>query len=289
MSKKQKGIFCILLSAFCFAVMNMFVKMAGDLPPIQKSFFRNLIAMAFAFFVIVKEKEGFHFKKKNLPMLFLRSALGTVGILCNFYAIDHLVLSDASMLNKLSPFFVIIFSYLFLKEKVTAPQAISVIVAFIGSLFIIKPAFSNVNFFAAMIGMFGGLSAGAAYTCVRYLGIRGEKKSFIIFFFSGFSCLVTLPFLLFDYHPMTGAQLLCLLGAGLAAAGGQFGITYAYTYAPAKEISVYDYSIVIFSAILGFIFFQQIPDFWSFIGYLIICGIAVWSFFYKEKKPVSQE
>lgn len=288
MSKKQKGILCILLSAFCFAVMNMLVKMAGDLPPIQKSFFRNLIAMLFALFVLVKEKEGFHFKKKNLPMLILRSTLGTMGILCNFYALDHLVLSDATMLNKLSPFFVVIFSFLFLREKVTFPQAVSVIIAFIGSLFIIKPTFANVNLFAAVIGLLGGLSAGAAYTAVRYLGIRGEKKSFIIFFFSAFSCLVSLPFLIFDYHPMTGAQALCLLGAGLAAAGGQFGITYAYTYAPAKEISVYDYSIVVFSAILGFVFFRQIPDLYSFIGYMIICGVAIWSFFYKEKKKELQ-
>lgn len=282
MTKKQKGICCILLSAFCFAVMNMLVKMAGDLPPIQKSFFRNLIAMIFALAVILKDKEGLQFKKENLPMLILRSIFGTLGILCNFYAIDHLVLSDASMLNKLSPFFVIIFSFLFLKEKVSFSQAVSVIVAFIGSLFIIKPTFANVNLIAALIGGFGGLSAGAAYTIVRYLGIRGEKKSFIIFFFSGFSCLATLPFLIFDYHPMTAGQLLCLLGAGLAAAGGQFGITYAYTYAPAKEISVYDYSIVVFSAILGFIFFRQVPDRYSFLGYFIICGIAVWSFFHKE-------
>lgn len=284
MSKKQKGILCILLSALCFAVMNMLVKMAGDLPPIQKSFFRNLIAMLFALAVLVKEKDGFRFKKKNLPMLILRASLGTVGILCNFYALDHLVLSDATMLNKLSPFFVVIFSYLFLREKVTFSQAVSVVIAFIGSLFIIKPTFANVNLFAAVVGLLGGLSAGAAYTAVRYLGIRGEKKSFIIFFFSAFSCLVSLPFMVFDYHPMTVTQVLCLLGAGLAAAGGQFGITYAYTYAPAKEISVYDYSIVVFSAVLGFVFFRQIPDLYSFIGYFIICGVAIWSFFYKEKK-----
>jgi drug/metabolite transporter (DMT)-like permease len=283
MTQKQKGICCILLSAFCFAIMNMMVKMSGDLPSIQKSFFRNFIAMLFALVVVLREKDGFHFQKKNFPVLFLRAAAGTIGILCNFYAIDHLVLSDASMLNKLSPFFVIIFSYFFLKEKVSLFQGFSVAVAFIGSLFIIKPTFTNVNLFAACMGVIGGLSAGMAYTAVRYLGTKGESKSFIIFFFSAFSCVVTLPFLIFDFHPMTVGQVLCLLGAGFAAAGGQFSITYAYTFAPGKEISVYDYSIVIFSAILGFVFFQQIPDTYSILGYLIICGIAVLSFFYEGK------
>ena len=63
----------------------------------------------------------------------LRATFGTMGILCNFYAVDHLVLSDASMLNKMSPFFVILFSFLLLKEKLKPAQAIAIFVAFIGS------------------------------------------------------------------------------------------------------------------------------------------------------------
>ena len=95
-------------------------------------------------------------------------------------------------------------------------------------------------------------------------------------FFSTFSTLVCLPFFLASYQPMTIKQLLFLLGAGLAATGGQLSITAAYTYAPAKEISVYDYTQVIFAAIWGFLFFGQIPDAWSVIGYVIIIGAAVY-------------
>ena len=116
-SNKVKGIMCIISSAFCFALMNMFVRMAGDLPSIQKSFFRNFIALIIAFIVLIRTDEKFKFNKKNLPELLLRSIFGTMGILCNFYAIDHLVLSDASMLNKLSPFFAVICSYFVLKGK----------------------------------------------------------------------------------------------------------------------------------------------------------------------------
>lgn len=122
-SNKVKGIMCIISSAFCFALMNMFVRMAGDLPSIQKSFFRNFIALIIAFVVLIRTDEKFKFNKKNLPELLLRSIFGTMGILCNFYAIDHLVLSDASMLNKLSPFFAVICSYFVLKEKVKPFQA----------------------------------------------------------------------------------------------------------------------------------------------------------------------
>lgn len=281
--KQYKGILYIVLSAFCFALMNMFVRMSGDLPSIQKSFFRNFVAAVFACIILLKGRIPLRCKRENLLDLVLRSVFGTVGILCNFYAVDHLVLSDASMLNKMSPFFAVLFSFLILKEKVTVPQAFFVAGAFIGSMFVVKPTFSNMDLLPSLIGLFGGICAGAAYTMVRKLGEKGEKGPFIVFFFSSFSCLVTLPWLIFDYHPMSGMQILILLLAGLSAAGGQFSITAAYCYAPAREISVYDYSQIIFSAALGFVVFGQIPDALSWLGYGIICLMAVAMFIYNGR------
>ena len=100
----------------------------------------------------------------------------------------------------------------------------------------------------------------------------------MVFFFSAFSCLVLVPWLLLDYHPMSPKQILFLLGAGLMAAGGQFAITAAYNFAPAKEISVFDYTQVVFAALLGFFVLGQVPDLYSVVGYVIIIGVAVWSF-----------
>lgn len=283
MSKKSKGIFFIILSAFCFALMNLFVRLSGDLPPMQKSFFRNAVAFVFAAAVLIRSEEKFHFNHQNLPVLLARAGFGTIGILCNYYAIDHLVLSDASMLNKLSPFFAILISYFYLREKVTIFQAGAVITAFLGALCIIKPGFSSLTTGPALIGALGGFGAGAAYTMVRKLSLNGERSSFIVFFFSAFSSLICLPYLLFAYHPMTIQQLVFLLLAGLSAAGGQFSITAAYANAPAREISVFDYSQIVFAALLGFIFLQQVPDLWSIFGYIIICGTSIAMFFYNHK------
>ncbi|MCD8356644.1 MAG: DMT family transporter [Clostridia bacterium] len=283
MSKKTKGILFIMMSAFCFALMNLFVRLSGDLPPMQKSFFRNAVALVFAIIVLLRSEDKFHFNHKNLPQLIARASFGTIGILCNYYAIDHLVLSDASMLNKLSPFFAIIVSYFYLKEKITPFQASAVFIAFIGALCIIKPGLSSLNTVPALIGALGGLGAGSAYTMVRKLSLNGERGPFIVFFFSAFSCLVCVPYLLFAYHPMTLMQLIFLLLAGLSAAGGQFSITAAYSNAPAREISVFDYSQIVFAALLGFVFLQQIPDILSVIGYIIICGTSIVMFFYNQK------
>lgn len=285
MSKKTKGICFIIFSAFFFALMNTFVKLAGDLPSMQKSFFRNLVAMLFALVILLRSEGKFRFKRENLPGLLTRSICGTIGILCNYYAVDHLLLSDASMLGKLAPFFAIVFSFFLLKEKVAPVQLLAIAAAFCGSLFIIKPGFSSLsNTFPALIAALGALGAGAAYTMVRKLSLNGERGPFIVFFFSTFSCLVCLPYLLFFYHPMTLQQLGFLLLAGLSAAGGQFSVTAAYSNAPAREISVFDYSQIVFAALFGLILFGQFPDGLSLIGYLIICSVSVSMFFYNKKQ-----
>lgn len=283
MNRKTHAILMVLSAALCFSLMNLFVRLSGDLPSIQKSFFRNVIAVLFSLAVLLREGEGIHFRKQDMPLHFVRASFGTVGLLCNFYAVDHLVLSDASMLNKLSPFFAIIFSFFFLHERAKPVQIAALLAAFAGALCIIKPTFDLSAVFPYLIGTLGGLGAGAAYTAVRALGGRGVKGPLIVFFFSAFSCLVVLPGFVLDYHPMTAGQLLCLLCAGLAAAGGQFSITAAYSLAPAKEISIYDYSQVIFSAILGFFAFGQMPDGWSVLGYFVICGASLGMFLWNQK------
>ena len=284
-SPRHKGICYIMLSAFCFACMAVFVRLAGEVPTIQKSFFRNLVALAVAVGVLVKEKQGIRpASKRNIPMLLARAFFGTVGVLANFYAVDHLMLSDASMLNKMSPFFAVLASWILLKEKISPTQMLTLAGAFLGAMFIVKPSFSNMDLIPALVGLSGGICAGIAYTYVRKLGLHGERGPVIVFAFSAFSCLTALPFILFDYAPMTLGQFLCLMGAGVAATGGQFSITAAYCNAPAREISVYDYSQVIFSAVLGFLIFSDVPDVYSVVGYVLICGMAILNFRWNNRK-----
>lgn len=283
--KRYKGIIYIIISAFCFALMAAFVRLSGDLPTFQKTFFRNFVALFFAAGVMIKQRIPISLPNKKcvLPLI-VRALAGTVGMIGNFYAIDHLVLSDASMLNKMSPFFAVVFSFIILREKLTVFQLSAVIIAFGGSLLIIKPSLSNVDLLPALAGFAGGMGAGLAYTCVHYLGQQGVRGPLIVAFFSAFSCLFCLPFLIVQYEPMSVKQLLCLLGAGASAAGGQFTITAAYTHAPAREISIYDYSQLIFSTSLGFFLFGDIPDVWSFVGYAVIIAMAVMNFVYNNRR-----
>lgn len=279
MNDKKQGILYIIMAGLFFALMTFFVRMAGNLPTMQKAFFRNAVAAVAALFLLARSEEGFKIKKSSWRDLFLRSFFGTMGLICNFYAVDRLSIADANILNKLSPFFAIIMSYFILKEKANKTEWLCVVVAFIGALFVVKPSM-DMQFVNAMIGMLGGFGAGVAYTFVRKLGKAGERGPVIVMCFSVFSCIVTTPFLIIGAKPMSLYQIVMLLLAGAAATGGQLSITKAYTKAPAKEISVFDYSQVVFAAALGLIFLGQIPDLVSIIGYVIIIGSAVFKWNY---------
>ncbi len=280
---KIKGIIYIITSAFFFALMGVFVKLSGDLPIMQKSFFRNAVALIFASAIITKQHIWELPKGKNIGYLFIRAAAGTVGILCNFYAVSNMNVADASMLNKLSPFFAVIFSIFILKEKANFKQIFAVTLAFIGALFVMRPSFSF-DALPAFLGFIGGLGAGLAYTYVRKLSQNNFKGPLIIFYFSLFSCIVTLPSIIFNFSPMTPLQWVYLILAGLSAGGGQFFITAAYSKAPAKEISVYDYSQIIFTTILSIIVFNELPDLLSFAGYFIIISAAIFNAYNSLKK-----
>ncbi len=273
--QKTKGILCIIMSALSFAFMSLFIKLAGEIPTLQKSFFRNLVAAFVAFYLLRRKGLPLSCGKKAFPAVAGRAFFGTLGIFFNFYAVDHLHLADASMLNKLSPFFAILFSFFLLREKIFPYQAVCVVCALTGAMFILKPSGAGLISIPALIGLLGGMFAGLAYTLLRKAAGLGAPGPFIIFFFSAFSCLCSLPQCLLHFHPMTLPQLFFLLMTGVSATFGQFFITAAYTYAPAKELSVYDYSNVIFTGLLGFLFLGEVPDYLSYIGCAIIIITSV--------------
>lgn len=272
-----KGIFCIIIAGFGFALMSLFVKLSGDLPSMQKGFFRNIIAVFISSIPLIKHWRVINIPRNNTGWLVLisRSVFGTIGLVLNFYAISHISLADSSIIQKLSPFIIIILSYIFFKEEMTRFQVFSIIIAFIGITLIIKPSGNNIISMGALAALLGALCAGIAYTCVRYLGTHNISGEFIIFFFSSLSSLMLLPYLILDYRTMTYYQLSMLLLAGISATIGQYGVTFAYKFAAAKNISVFDYSQVLFSGIFGYMFFGEFPDFQSLIGYIIVISVGI--------------
>lgn len=287
-NRHTRGVVCIVMSAFGFALMAFFVRLCDDyggaVSCFQKSFFRNAIALVLALAVFAKGRgcngesaptDNCGLKKGALVPLVLRAVFGTVGIFANFYALSKIPIGEAMTLNKTAPFFTVFFSWIFLGERVTRRQFFCLALAFAGAMLVMKPGFRDGDSHAALLALVGGLGAGLAYVCVHQLGRLKVNGAVIVLFFSAFSCLASLPFVVLDFSPMTFAQVLVLLGAGVGAAIGQFGVTAAYRYAEPRSIAAYDYTNVIFTALFGFVFFSQVPDLTSIIGFAVILLAAI--------------
>lgn len=273
-----KGVSFMILSAFSFALMNLFSRLAGPLPATQKAWFRNLIVfvVALAVFINKSRKTGLaKVSRKGFIVLIIRAGVGLIGLIANFYAVDNLPLSDATILAKLAPFFAIIFSYFLLKEKISKVQIITLLMAFFGAVLVVRPTFSNPNLLAYMIGFAGGLFAGLAYTYVRILTTHGISKDLVIMFFGGFAAIFLAPLVIANWEPMSPLTLVLMLLVGLLGTAGQYAMTYAYSYAPASSISIFDYSQVFFSAIFSGIVLQELPAPVSVIGYLVIFAASL--------------
>ncbi len=310
---KAKGIAAIVASALGFALMAALVRLADDygepLSAFQKSFFRNLVAFAVAAAVYWRQSPRISNPNPQVPspnpvnpvnpvqtprsqprttfLLLARAAFGTLGIFANFYALSHIPIATGQMLNKTAPFFTVAFAWAFLGERTLPRQAAALAVAFAGAVLVVKPGFAGAEAFPLAVGLLGGAAAGAAYACVRALRRRGADPAYIILYFSVFSCLAAVPFMLPGLKPMTFAQVAVLLGAGGAAAVGQFGVTLAYGYAAPRDIAVYDYSSVLFAAAFGYFFFAQMPDIFSVLGFAVILAALVLLNSRRRKRPHS--
>ncbi len=276
MSNKLKGSLCMIASALAFAFMQAFIALtSGEIPLFEQLLFRNLFASGMSFYTIYKLKICPWGKKENRKLLSLRAFFGFLGMIAMFYASGNGSQGDVAILNKMSPFFVTILAVVYLKEKINKYQIISLFVAFSGAFIVCNPEM-NTNIMPLVAAFICAVFSGVAYTCVGALKGR-ENPAVTIFFFSFTSTIVTIPLAAADFVIPSFTNLIYLCLIGVSAALGQLYLTYAYTYSSASEVSIYNYSGIIFSMILGLIFFGQGIAMNSFIGavLVIVAGLIV--------------
>lgn len=282
MSRKTKAILFMILSACSFSVMQLAVKLSGSMPMMQQVFVRNFFTLFIGLYIAVSHHVGSPFgKRENQKALFFRGILGYLGVVMYFYASRHMFAADATLLHRSSPFFVMIFSGLFLKERLTKVHIGVLLTAMCGAVCVIRPSFSS-DMTPALIGALSAASAGGAYTIISYLKGK-EDNGVIIFYFSLISCVLSLPFMIKDFMMPDGFGWLMLVAIGVFAALGQMFLTFAYKNAPAGEVSIYNFSGIICSGILGYLVLGEVLDFMSLLGMVIIITAALVMFLHNKK------
>ena len=269
LSNRNKGILLLLLSSLGFALISLFIRLAGNVPTMEKTLYRNLVSTFVIAGILLRSGTPLRLPRESRADMFCRCFFGYGGMVLYLWSIDHMGLADANMLNKTSPFFSVLLSIWILGERPSFRDILCIIIAVLGAALVVKPGRGMASL-PALIGLFGGFVAGAAYSYVRKVGIHGVPAPITVLCF----------FVLTSDTHARGIQIVYLLIVGILAAGVQLSLTKAYSYAPAKEISVFDYSQIIFAALFGFLFWGELPDLLSVAGYAIIIGCAVFRAFF---------
>lgn len=281
MTQKQKAILLMLLSTFSFSVMQLVVKLSGGAFPVMEQVLaRNLVTLFVGAYLVVKAKDTFFGKPENRLAVLSRSILGYIGVVGYFYATKHMNVADASLLHRSSPFFVILFSAIFLRIPLRKIQGAALLIAFAGSVLVIRPGFDS-SVFPALIGVLSAAGAGGAYVLINYLKGK-ESNATIIFCFSLVSTVVSILLGWRDFHLPAGVEWLYLLGIGICAAVGQIALTSAYKMTTPGEVSIINYLGIAFSAVLGLVFLQEAIGLRSLLGMACIFSAALLLYFHKD-------
>ena len=264
---KKKGIVFILMSALFFSIMAAFVKSIPEIPLTEKMFFRNFIGLLAVSVTLARRKKSI---KPRRPLLMVSRALfGLAGVGLYYAALERLPLANAVMINKLSPVFVIVFAVVFLKEQVNRHQKSALVIALIGAVLVVRPGL-DYTLFAGILALMSAAFAGAAYTVVRKL-TQYDSPVLIVFYFCLISSVVLLPFMAVEGVVVPNLkQLISLVGIGVSALVAQLFMTNAYQYAPASELSIFTYSDILFSFVIGMVIWVEFPDGLSIFGGLLI-------------------
>lgn len=285
MDKVHKASIFMLLSAFSFSIMQIAVKYtAQTIPVAELVFMRNFVMLLVAGAITIKNKKPLYKDEKNLPLILGRGIFGMLGVFLYFQATKYLPSAEASVLQKSSPFFVAIFAYITMKEPMSKADIISMIVAFTGVLFVTKPSASGFNNYA-IIALLSGIFAATAYTCIGMLKGREESHT-IMLSFAIVTCICMIPLMIGDFKVPNLKEIIGLAIVGICGMLGQWFLTFAYMMAPAGKVSIFNYTTVIFTSILGYFIFGDKIDLFSGIGILLIFIGAYVAYVGKNKVEV---
>lgn len=272
----KKASILMLLSAFSFAVMQIAVKYSAQtVPVVELVVMRNLILVFTSVISLKKQGKPYVRDKKNIPKLFLRGFFGMLGVLLYFIATKYLPTAEAAILQKSSPFFVVVFAAILLKEKVTKIDVISLLLAFVGVAIITKPT-GDFNIYS-IVAFLSALFAAMAYVIIGMLKGKEEGET-VMLAFGLVTVVILAPFMIKGFKVPNAKEALGMLMVGIGGACGQYFLTKSYLMAPASKVSIYNYSSVVFSSIFGYFLFGDKIDFATGIGMVLVFVAAFISF-----------
>ena len=286
------GVLLKIFAALCATLMLACVKgLNGAVPTGEVIFFRSFIAL-FPLLIWLKVQGNVleNLKTRNLFGHFIRGFSGTGGMYFNYLALVYISLADATALSYAAPLFTVMMAAMLLKERVRVSRWVAVVVGLSGILIMLSSS----------LAASGGVLAGSASSATASLGVAFaliaafctatsnvqirflngiEKPGAIVFYFSVMTTLIGLATAFFGWVKPTGLQLLLLVGCGLFGGLAQILVTLSLRYADASLLAPFDYTTLVWSMLIGYLFLNSLPGSTTIFGASIVAlaGIfAVW-------------
>ncbi len=269
----RRGALYMIGASLLFAGMGAIVKFVSQsLPNEMVVFFRSLFGLLALTPWLARRGMGAVATRRFREHL-LRGLAGLAAMYCFFYALAHLRLAEATLLNYTTPLFVPLIAAAWLGEKVTRRLWGLLALGFAGIALILKPGLTLFEP-AALAGLASGLLAAFAMVGVRNLS-RTEPATRIVFYFSLIAAAVSAVPLAWRWENPPAELWGWLIAMGSLATLAQILMTRAYASAPAAQIGPFVYTIVLFAALLGWSLWGEIPDAYSAAGALLVCAGGV--------------
>ena len=285
LTKSQKAVLYMIGSVICFSSMDLIVKYLDDVPFGQVLFMRFFFGMIPIFFLIPRDKI-FTFYKTKRPMLHtFRAVSGTIAIIALFVALRNLPLADVISLTFTGPLFVTIMSVIFLSEKVGIRRWSAVLIGFVGMLFIIRPAFQEMNLYYIFPIIF---SLGFANVAISIRSLSKTEPNYLIaFYFSLLSLLVGFSTIVNGWIWPTPYEALLFAILGLSGGVANLLLTQSYRLADASLVSPIKYLSLVVAVVAGYLIFSEVPKTMTLFGASLIV-VSSFIIFRREAKLKKQ-
>jgi drug/metabolite transporter (DMT)-like permease len=271
------GIAYRMAAMLCVACLSAAVRWTGHrgIPVFEIVFFRNAFAFA-PLALYIWRTTGWTVLKTRRPLGHLhRSAVGLLGMVCSFNALQHLALTEATAFTFAAPLFMTALSALMLREFVGWHRWGAVAVGFIGVLIMVRPEPGHLNVVGVAFALTAALGSALAMVQIRQIATT-EKGPTIVFYFTLAGTVLGLAGSLFHWVTPDPLTLAVLIVGGLIGGVGQLFLTEAIRVAPVGVVAPFDYSQLIWAAILGYLVWGDLPHAATLAGALVVAASGIY-------------
>lgn len=277
--RTQAGWAVVLMigSALCFSLMQLCSSVCAEIPAMEQVLIRNVISLGL-YALVWRSGISPLGTKAQQPALLAWSVCGCLNVVFLFMAAKGGDQGSLTIIGRLSGFLVVILAAVFLHERVTGQQYIAVLLAIAGGILTVSPSGDlGGKPVILTLALLSSLFSALASICLGLLKNKVHALTVAIHF-SVVSLVISLPFLFWDCVWPTGTQWLALIGIGVFGGLGQMTQMWAFERAPVGEINVYGYSGILFSMLLGWIFFGERVTWSGALGGGLVLAAGLWSY-----------